>query len=84
MRKASGERRQRVSSSLNAPLWEGSTDRERQEMRKEEAIRESHREARQMARAKRWRRIRCLTLSQVTYIGVGLIFAILFALVAID
>lgn len=73
-----------MSSSLNARLWEGATDRERQEMRKEQAILESQAEAGELAKARRWRRIRSLTLSQVTYIVAAAIFALLLALVAID
>jgi len=65
-------------------LWEGLSERERLEMRKERAIRESREEARRLARARRFRRIRSLRLSQVTCIAAGLIFALLLALMAID
>jgi len=52
-------------------------------MRKERAIRESREEARRLARARRFRRIRSLTLPQVAFMAAGLIFALLLALAAI-
>ena len=73
-----------MSSSPNERLWDGLSERERLEMRKEQAIRASQREARQLAKARRFRRIRSLTLAQVTYLASALIFALLLALVAMD
>jgi len=72
-----------VSSSSKERLWDGLSERDRLEMRKEQAIRESQREARQLAQARRWRRIRSLTLAQVTCLASALIFALLLALAAI-
>lgn len=63
--------------------WEGLSERERLDMRKERAIRESQEEARRLAKARRLRRIRSLTLPQMAYLVGGLIFAVLLALVAI-
>jgi len=71
-----------VSSSSKERLWDGFSERNRLEMRKEQAIRESREEARRLAKARRWRRIRSLTLPQVAYLVAGLIFAVLLALVA--
>jgi len=52
-------------------------------MRKEQAILDSQREARQLAKARRFRRIRSLTLPRVAYLAAGLVFAVLLALAAI-
>lgn len=64
-------------------LWEGLSERERLEMRKERAIQESQAEAQRLARARRYRRLRSLTACQVVFIAAGLIFALLLALAAI-
>ena len=72
-----------MNTGSRVRLWEGLSERERLEMRKERAIRESREEARRLARARRFRRIRSLTLPQVAFMAAGLIFALLLALAAI-
>ena len=64
-------------------LWEGLSERERLEMRKEQAILDSQREARQLAKARRFRRIRSLSAVEVALIAAGLVFVLALALVAI-
>jgi len=64
-------------------MWEGLSERERLEMRKERAIQESREEARRLARARRFRRLRSLTACQVAFTLAGLILALLLALAAI-
>ena len=84
MRKGCNQRWNLVNTGSRVRLWEGLSERERLEMRKEQAILDSQREARQLAKARRFRRIRSLTLPQVSYLAASLIFAVLLALVAID
>jgi hypothetical protein len=84
VRKGYDQRWNLVNTGPHVRLWEGLSERERLEMRKERAIRESREEAQRVARARRWRRIRSLTTAQVAFIAAALIFALLLALVAID
>ena len=83
MRKGCDQRWNLVNTGPGLRLWEGHSERERLEMRKEQAIRESQEEARRLAQARRFRRIRSLTLAQVAFMAAGLIFALLLALAAI-
>lgn len=73
-----------MKAGSHLPLREGRSERERLEMRKEQAILDSQREAREMARARRFRRIRSLTPGQLTYLAAAVLFALLLALVAIE
>jgi len=83
VRKGCNQRWNLVNTGSRVRLWEGLSERERLEMRKEQAILDSQREARQLAKARRFRRIRSLTLPRVAYLAAGLVFAVLLALAAI-